>query len=695
MPRKVSIPWRIIDRALLPAIFFLSSLVAVLTYWQLLLAHRHGEIQAVTDEQASFAKSKLESELAARITLLEQLGFRWQVFEDNVENKSAADLMLSVYPDFRAVDWMDPALQLRWATRRSPEDAGLATGLLADPAQHDAFRAALESRRAVVTLPAGTGRGQSDFLICVPVYNREKLGGYLVGVFRFDALVASELLDVERRYFVTVSSGATQIYGQAQLTPKEAEWASSTSVHVQNVDWRLDVWPKPGTVTYALSTLPKVELVGGFLISALLAFTVYSAESARLNAKEVAASNKSLKSEIAQRELAEESLRRSQKMEAVGRLAGGVAHDFNNLLTVIRGHAALSLNRDISDPAVVRELNEIIKTSDRASALTRRLLTFSRKQVLQLQVLDLNAIVRQIGDLLPPVLGEDIELVLDLDPNLGNVKADPAQIENAIMNLVFNARDAMPAGGLLRIQTMNAELDESWVSRHGGAEAGPHVMLAVRDTGHGMTDEILGHIFEPFFTTKDIDKGTGLGLASVYGTVRQSGGFVSVLSKVGEGTTFQIYLPRVEEAVEAAIAPVEAPRVEFGGETILVVEDNEAVLRMTHEFLKIKGYRVIEARGAAEAIALMEKRGSEIDLVLTDVLMPGMKGRELVERLSAIRSDLRVLYMSAYTEDAAINIGVLSPGTEFIEKPFSPDDLAAKVRRVLGRAPKAQHASLG
>jgi CheY-like chemotaxis protein len=373
-------------------------------------------------------------------------------------------------------------------------------------------------------------------------------------------------------------------------------------------------------------------------------------------------------------------------MEAVGRLAGGVAHDFNNLLMVIRGHAALSLNRVGANSALHRELNEILKSTDRASTLTRKLLAFSRKQVLQLRVLDLNSLVHQAEELLPPVVGDDINLVMHLDAGLGRVKADPAQMEQVIMNLVFNARDAMPSGGTLTIETANVELDDSWSSRHAGVKAGPHVMLSVSDTGHGMNEETQSHIFEPFFTTKDRTKGTGLGLASVYGTVRQSGGCVTVASQPDEGTTFKIYIPAVEEAVQETEVPVVAtPEPEQGAETILVVEDDDAVRRMTREFLKIKGYTVIEANNAGSAIQLMERHKDGIDLVLTDVLMPGMKGRELVERLAEIRADLKVLYMSAYTEDAAINIGVLSPGTEFIEKPFSPDDLASKVRDVLKR----------
>jgi two-component system, cell cycle sensor histidine kinase and response regulator CckA len=320
--------------------------------------------------------------------------------------------------------------------------------------------------------------------------------------------------------------------------------------------------------------------------------------------------------------------------------------------------------------------------------LTRKLLAFGRKQVLQPRVLDLNALVTQVAEMLPPVLGEDINLRMDLDSALGRVKADPAQLEQVIMNLVFNARDAMSQGGELTIQTANCDLDAAWGRSHPGVQAGPHVMLAVRDTGHGMDEETQSHLFEPFFTTKDKSKGTGLGLATVYGTVNQSGGCVAISSKMGLGTTVQIYLPRVEEAVEVVEAPKPFLRSVQGEERILVVEDDDAVRRMTREFLKIKGYTVLEARSAADAIQFVESHEETIDLLLTDVVMPGMKGRELVERLGKVRSNLKVLYMSAYTQDDAINIGILSPGTAFIEKPFSPDELAGKVRDVLrGNSP--------
>jgi signal transduction histidine kinase/ActR/RegA family two-component response regulator len=693
MPSKIAIPWKTIDRLLLPAIFFLSSLVAVLTFWQLLLGHRRAEIRAVTDDQASFVKSKLESELGARILPLEGLATQWPELRDDRERQSAARLLMSGYRSYQAVEWADPTFHVRWATPRSANESDLGTDLSADSAQQAALQAAERNKDVMVTRPVNLRQGGRGLLVCVPIYEHQKLSGFVVAVLRYQELISSILQDVARGYWVTVYDGDEQVYGQgANLAQPDAGWVSTAYVRFRDTTWRVQVWPQPGTITYALSTLPRVAFIGGILLSALLAFTVYSAETARLHASQAIAANKELKSEIAGRRNAEEALLQAEKMEAVGRLAGGIAHDFNNLLTVIRGHAALSLKRAGPDGALLRELTEILKSSDKASALTRRLLAFSRKQVLQLRVLDLNTLVTQVHELLPPVLGDDIHLVLDLAPDLGHVKADPAQMEQAIMNLALNARDAMPRGGELKIQTRNADLDEASIRNHKGAQAGPHVMLAVCDTGQGMTDDTLSHVFEPFFTTKDINKGTGLGLATVYGTLLQSGGFTCVSSTVGKGTTFQIYLPRVEEVIDVAEAPVIAPQPLQGSETILIVEDNDAVRRIAREFLKIKGYTVIEARGASEAIEIMQKHGDQIHLVVTDVLMPGMKGRELVQRLAELRSDLKVLYMSAYTEDAAINIGVLSPGTDFIEKPFGPDDLAAKVRQVLGAVPKTRHA---
>lgn len=679
-----------IDRLLLPAIFCLTTMIAGLVLWQLLVTHLRAEIAAATSEQVSFVKTKTESELKARILPLERLAGRWQAGgdTDERERESDASLVMSSYPSYQAIEWVDPTLHVVWATPEIGNQVDVGATLGDDPTFRATLEAATVSRTRMVSPPFNLRQGVEGFLVCVPVYLNNKLDGFLVGVFRYQQLLSSILQGVAPDYWVTVYDGGQEIYSNAPATlTQDRSYVQEASIEFQQLTWRAQAWPKSGAVAYARSPLPMLVFSGDILMAFVLAFAVYMAESSQYHVKKLAAANRELEKEIAGREQAEEALRHAQKMEAIGRLAGGVAHDFNNLLLVIRGQAALSLNGVGAGTPLRRELTEIVKAADRASSLTRKLLALGRKQVLQPRVLDLNALIAQVAEMLPPVLGADISLMLDLDPNLGRVKADSAQLEQVIMNVVFNARDAMPDGGELTIATSNCDLDEAWVRSHPEVQAGPYVEFEVRDTGHGMDEETQSHLFEPFFTTKDKSKGTGLGMATVHGTVSQSGGCVTVASKLGEGTTIQIYLPRVPEAVEGAEAPKPLARPVEGKERILVVEDDGAVRRMTLEFLKIKGYAVIEARSASDAIALVEISGETIDLVLTDVVMPGMKGRELAERLGTLRPTLKVLYMSAYTEDDAINIGILNPGTAFIEKPFSPDGLAAKVRDVLSGHP--------
>jgi len=681
---------RFIDRLLLPAIFGLTTIVVALTFWYLLVSHSHAEIQSAAKEQASFVKTKTESELRARILPLERLAGRWQARDRSDEDmESDARLVMSGYPAYQAIEWVDPTFHVLWAASDEGNRAEIGADLGAVPVLRAALENADHSKSTMVAPNIDLRQGGRGFLICVPMYSVEELSGFLVAVFRYQELLSSILQGVAPDYWVAVYDGNEVVYSRTVAEPaREGPYVQEASIEFQNVTWRALVWPHSWATAYARSPLPTVILGGGILMALILAFAVYMAESAQLNVKKLEATNRELEREIAGREQAEEALRHAQKMKAVGRLAGGVAHDFNNLLMVIRGQAALSQNNVGLDSTLRRELSEIVRAADRASSLTRKLLALGRKQVLQLRVLDVNALVTQVAEVLPPVLGEDIKLSMDLDAELGRVKADFAQLEQIIMNLVFNARDAMPRGGELTIQTANCDLDAAWIRLHPGVQAGPHVMLAVRDTGHGMDEETQSHLFEPFFTTKDRTKGSGLGLATVYGTVNQSGGCVTVSSKLGVGTTIQIYLPRVEEPVEVVQAPEATVRSLQGKERILVVEDDDAVRRMTREFLKIRGYSVIEASGAAEAIQFVGSRDETIDLVLTDVVMPGMKGRELVERLAKLRSSLKVLYMSAHTEDDAISIGILSPGTAFIEKPFSPDELAIKVRDVLsGNSP--------
>jgi PAS domain S-box-containing protein len=393
-----------------------------------------------------------------------------------------------------------------------------------------------------------------------------------------------------------------------------------------------------------------------------------------------------VKQDLTQQKRLEEQLLQSQKMEAVGQLAGGVAHDFNNLLTAINGYSDLTLRRLSAGDPLRRNVEEVRKAGERAASLTRQLLAFSRKQVLQPVALGLNALVSDMEKMLRRLIGEDVELRTALAPDLGRVKADPGQVEQVVMNLCVNARDAMPRGGKLTVETENVALDEEYASRHVGVTPGPYVMLSVSDTGTGMDEETRERIFEPFFTTKEQGKGTGLGLSTVYGIVKQSGGYIEVSSEVGRGTTFRVYFPRAGEGAQEYRRGAEPEEVLRGAETILLTEDEEMVRRLAREVLEIYGYRVLEAANGGAAFLICERHEGPIHLLVTDVVMPEMSGPELAERLARLRPDMRVLYMSGYTDTAILTQGVLEEGADFIHKPFTPGDLARKVREVLDRS---------
>ena len=450
---------------------------------------------------------------------------------------------------------------------------------------------------------------------------------------------------------------------------------------------RSDVFLDPGEMTRLMgefqrgSRLDSVEVrwkkKDGNVITVRLSGRVVSTPGETDEVLEVIAED------VTERRVLEEQFRQAQKMEAVGRLAGGVAHDFNNLLMVVSGYTEVLLeNTDQTNP-MYPKIEAIQQATDRATTLTRQLLAFSRKQLLELKVVDMNAIVADIERLLRPLIGENIELVTKPAANLGRTRADAGQIEQVIMNLVVNSKDAMPEGGKITIQTANVNLDDAWRREYSYIQPGPYVMLAISDNGQGMNKETQSRIFEPFFTTKEKGKGTGLGLSTVYGIVKQSGGYVFAQSEIGHGTTFRIYFPRVEDAAEPINQSQTAKTSLRGSETVLLVEDEESVRQLVRETLSARGYNVLEADDGQKALAIAASHTGPIHMLVTDVVMPGMSGRELAKHLAQTHPQTKVLYLSGYTEDAIVHQGVLDSGTAFLQKPFTLQMLSRKVREVL------------
>jgi len=395
-----------------------------------------------------------------------------------------------------------------------------------------------------------------------------------------------------------------------------------------------------------------------------------------------------LAADITARTQLEEQFRQAQRMESVGRLAGGVAHDFNNLLTVIIGYAEMLLSQPGADKSMTTAVTHIRDAGDRAAGLTRQLLAFSRRQVIQPAVININVVVRETEVLLRRLIGEDVELITRLAPDLGSVLADPGQVQQIVMNLAINSRDAMPDGGTLHIETTNVVLDRGYQDEHPEVRPGPYIMLAVTDTGCGISPEVRSRIFEPFFTTKDVGKGTGLGLATVYGMVKQGGGWIWVYSEPGRGTTFKIYLPRTDEPLSSITRVVGGDL--HGSETILVVEDQIEVRTLAVSGLTTFGYEVHAAATGKEALTFCREFAGDLDLVVTDVVMPDMNGQEVARQVALLRPESRIVFMSGYTDDVIAHRGVLDAGVEYLQKPFTPESLARKIREILAKGTEAR-----
>jgi len=485
------------------------------------------------------------------------------------------------------------------------------------------------------------------------------------------------VFDTETGRFLEVNDAAVTQYGFA-----EEEFKRMTVFDIRPVSDRTasdDVWRHPSMGAFHRGQWRHQAKDGRIFKVELVAHELeYVGRRVRLVVAQ----------DISERQQLEEQLRQAQKMEAVGRLAGGVAHDFNNLLMVIKGHTELLLGTLHQGDPARRKIEQIEKSADRATSLTRQLLAFSRMQVLQPRSISLNAIVEEMGKLIPRLIGEDIELAIHTSPDLGTIRADASQMEQIIMNLAVNARDAMPKGGKLIIETSNTELDGAYKLAHPVVKPGRYVLLAVSDTGIGMDAETQAHIFEPFFTTKEQGKGTGLGLSTVYGVVKQSGGFIWVYSEPGRGATFKIYLPRVEEAVEDVGHPTTTTQLMRGTETILLAEDEQDVREVAREFLESAGYKVLLAANGQEAMERAAEFSGPIDLLLSDMIMPGMNGKELVRRLGQNCPAFGVIYMSGYSEQAAVEATRTDPSATVLTKPFSRSALLRTVREILQRNPK-------
>jgi hypothetical protein len=485
--------------------------------------------------------------------------------------------------------------------------------------------------------------------------------------------VPTWIVDAEQLRFVAVNDATVAHYGysrdeflrMALADIRPAEDVAKMTEHVRAV------WP-PGMATHGTWRHKKKD---GTIIDVEITAQDLSVGGRRHRIAYAL--------DVTDRKRLEEQFRHAQKMEAVGRLAGGVAHDFNNILSVILSYASLISDALLSGDPMREDVAEIEKAGRRATELTGQLLAFSRRQVLQPRIIDLNESLARMDKMLRRLLGEDIELKALAGPSLGAVRVDPGQIEQVVMNLAVNARDAMPDGGRLTIETADVVLDEGYAREHPGTKPGPHVMLAVSDTGAGMDEATQHRIFEPFFTTKEVGKGTGLGLSTVFGIVQQSGGSIWVYSEPGKGTSFKIYLPRSEQVTgEVHAHPSSAP-LRHGGETVLVAEDEPQVRQLVRGILQRKGYEVLAAANPAEALVLGERHVGRIHLLLTDIVMPGMNGRQLAEHLTSSRPDLKVVFMSGYTGTVAIDHGILDERTAFLQKPITPDALLGKVRQVL------------
>ena len=694
----------------LPALVAVGGAVVTLGMWLAAADQDHERRDLEVRRAATRIRDDLAKEMRPRLLALSRMRQRWE-FNGPPSRRTwenEAQLTLAHFSVYRAIAWVNPGLERQWVvTTGHSTDAKV----LSDPVR--AALPALSVGEDTLAFVEQRDSITSDPLLFAILPLRARGEGYLLGVIHVRRAAELALADTTvRGYAVRIHSGNNLLYEGGPVAAQAARWHTETPLTEGGVRWTVEVAPSQATLSAFSSRIPTIVGLLGTLITGLLVWALRlvavmrqrelerlaaieranTADVERERAAELAFVNRQLVEQITERERAQrereamqQQLAQAQKMEAVGQLAGGVAHDFNNLLTVITSYCELLLEDIAADDPRRADVEEVLRASGSAARLTRQLLAFSRQQILQPQPIDLNVAVTELEKMLRRLIPADIALTTALAPDLGTVIADRGQLEQVIVNLVVNARDAMPNGGQLTIGTSNVDLDDAYISRHRFAapDPGRYVLLTVTDTGHGMDEATQARIFEPFFTTKEKGRGTGLGLSTVYGIVKQSGGYVWLYSEVGHGTTFKIYLPRVEQTTGARLgAP--SPREAIGGqETVLLVEDDAAVRTIARRILERNGYQVLEAQNGDEALRVSEEFATPIDLVVTDLVMPQMGGPEMVRRLREMRREVKILMMSGYTSDPSFRQRVIDEAIPFLEKPFTPGALLGKVRAVL------------
>ncbi len=668
-----------------------AGVAGTLIFWQAVGADRRGYIDRATAHEAQLLAARMSAEARSQAQGMYRMAQRWEARKAMPREEWESDVRLYAAHNsgYQAILWVDPDSVARWIVPLPGNERLLDKNLAADPLYRETLETARQNGDRILSRPVQISENSTGLLACSPVYLPEAFGGWIVGLIRFDALLNDIWYDeLVQGYSASLLYGGREIYRRGSPTGPSNEFARNTNVdlsgeNLAGISLVLRVWPSPALLASG-SSLPRWALIVGLIVSCLLSLAVGLGQTARRRAIEAEVVSRALEAEVLERKRAEQELRQAQKMEAIGRLAGGVAHDFNNLLTAILGYGDLLYDALEESPALQDDAEEIRKAANRAASLTRQLLAFSRQDPVVSEIVDVNGLVSGMEKMLRRLIGEHVEVATALDPALSAVKGDPGQLEQVLLNLAINARDAMPEGGRLTIETTNVDVDESYSTSHSGLiQPGAYVLLSVSDTGIGMDEATRLRIFEPFFTTKEQGKGTGLGLSMVYGTVKQSGGFIWVYSEPDRGSVFKVYLPVTAETPRSARISGPASSVMRGEETILLVEDEEPVRVLARRLLEDAGYRVLEARQGAEALGIAEAFTDPIHLLLTDTVMPGIGGPELAGRLAAFHPEARALFMSGYAGDAVQRHGSLAGGGPFLQKPFTASILTGRVRDAL------------